>query len=52
MYLQAEWKTVLKQIKWLHEKPADLDLHFLGNMFYLDSYKEKLRFYTLFILSA
>ena len=26
MHLHAEWKTVLIQISWLHQKPADLDL--------------------------
>ena len=27
VYFQSEWKTVWILISWLHEKPADPDLH-------------------------
>ena len=29
MYFQSEWKAVWILIRWLHQKPADLDLQYL-----------------------
>ena len=37
IYLQAVWKTVWFLIRWLHQKPADLDLHCFLKRIYLGS---------------
>ena len=37
MYFQSEWKTVWILIRWLHEKPADLDLQYFQNRINLGS---------------
>ena len=47
MYLQAEWKTVWILIRWLCQKPAELDLQCLYKMIYPSSAGQEL---TIFIL--